>query len=457
MLMRYWQAAILAAAVALAANAARAETPPAQSACGDCCKGQDCCKGKPCGATGCTYLFLKKCVEAGTTYDFGTQASGCKTEGCCKSATCCQDKKCCTAKECCKGSKECCKGKCDATGGCCAVKKVKKRSGTPIIVVVPVLMPSSAMPVCGPVDPTALMQLRQQYSGCGMPMPPIPMLAPPGLPQPPMPPQTVGLPLPPPPPCYGYSTDGTTGATTLCPAPSKVNMGIDSWLSLLGMVSDLCCSHMQSPTLPSMCLSALGLATDLCSQTWSDGMMLPSGRYLEHPPQYLSPSPPFPMPRELAAQEASAATILPMPRAETTINASGTPTTVACSVAEPLPPPTPATTVCITADWYGSALDMNINDDDACLSSKKMTMKVGDRQLTLTPVDGRVRVRAPGMFGEADCVRTDRKDRLILKGNAVLRFSKAGQQPQVMKGERIELNLAPIVSVTIESADTSSH
>jgi hypothetical protein len=37
------------------------------------------------------------------------------------------------------------------------------------------------------------------------------------------------------------------------------------------------------------------------------GMTLPSSRYLEHPPQYIPPSPPFPLPRELASQEAAAA------------------------------------------------------------------------------------------------------------------------------------------------------
>lgn len=46
----------------------------------------------------------------------------------------------------------------------------------------------------------------------------------------------------------------------------------------------------------------------LCGcQTWTSGMTLPSGRYLEHPPQYFPPSPPFPLPRELATQEAVAA------------------------------------------------------------------------------------------------------------------------------------------------------
>jgi hypothetical protein len=38
-------------------------------------------------------------------------------------------------------------------------------------------------------------------------------------------------------------------------------------------------------------------------QTWFGGLTLPSGRYLQHYPQYFSPDPSFPLPRELASQE----------------------------------------------------------------------------------------------------------------------------------------------------------
>lgn len=56
-------------------------------------------------------------------------------------------------------------------------------------------------------------------------------------------------------------------------------------------------------------ICGLGLAfLALCGcQTWMAGMTLPSPRYLQHPPQYFPPSPPFPLPRELASQEAAAA------------------------------------------------------------------------------------------------------------------------------------------------------
>jgi hypothetical protein len=42
-------------------------------------------------------------------------------------------------------------------------------------------------------------------------------------------------------------------------------------------------------------------------QTFVGGQTLPSGHYLQHQPQYIAPSPAFPLTRELATQEAIAA------------------------------------------------------------------------------------------------------------------------------------------------------
>jgi hypothetical protein len=58
-----------------------------------------------------------------------------------------------------------------------------------------------------------------------------------------------------------------------------------------------------------MAALGLGLALVAGCQTYvpEAGMTLPSGRYLEHPPAYYPPSPPFPLPRELANLEAAAA------------------------------------------------------------------------------------------------------------------------------------------------------
>ena len=47
----------------------------------------------------------------------------------------------------------------------------------------------------------------------------------------------------------------------------------------------------------------LGLGVLAGCQTWVGGMTLPSPRYLQHPPQYIPPSPAFPETRELASME----------------------------------------------------------------------------------------------------------------------------------------------------------
>jgi hypothetical protein len=51
----------------------------------------------------------------------------------------------------------------------------------------------------------------------------------------------------------------------------------------------------------------LGLTTLSGCQTYWGGMTLPSPRYLDHPPTYIAPSPPFPLARELATQQQIAA------------------------------------------------------------------------------------------------------------------------------------------------------
>jgi hypothetical protein len=51
----------------------------------------------------------------------------------------------------------------------------------------------------------------------------------------------------------------------------------------------------------------LVLAATAGCQTWVAGMTLPSGHYLQHPPQYIPPDPPFPLERELAHMEEDAA------------------------------------------------------------------------------------------------------------------------------------------------------
>jgi hypothetical protein len=58
-------------------------------------------------------------------------------------------------------------------------------------------------------------------------------------------------------------------------------------------------------------LWSAGLLVGLTSgcQTWVPdiGMTLPSPNYLRHQPQYIPPSPPYPLPRETASLEEAAA------------------------------------------------------------------------------------------------------------------------------------------------------
>jgi hypothetical protein len=81
------------------------------------------------------------------------------------------------------------------------------------------------------------------------------------------------------------------------------------------------------------CLAVLGLALPFSSgcQTNVAGMTLPSGRYLTHAPQYIPPSPPYPLSRELAQQEAYNEAAAP-----------GAPGPVPPPLPAPLPPPVPA-------------------------------------------------------------------------------------------------------------------
>ncbi len=68
-------------------------------------------------------------------------------------------------------------------------------------------------------------------------------------------------------------------------------------------------------SLGGLGLSALLLSSSVGCQTWTSGMTLPSGHYLQHPPQYIPDSPPFPLSRELAGMQmqSAPATTPPIP------------------------------------------------------------------------------------------------------------------------------------------------
>jgi len=79
----------------------------------------------------------------------------------------------------------------------------------------------------------------------------------------------------------------------------------------------------------------LSLAAATGCQTNIAGMTLPSGHYLQHPPQYFIPSGPFPLPNELSHMEENYAQPVP--------GAPLPPAPVPAPVpAVPAPPPGPA-------------------------------------------------------------------------------------------------------------------
>jgi hypothetical protein len=102
---------------------------------------------------------------------------------------------------------------------------------------------------------------------------------------------------------------------------------------------------MRTTRWPGRCLAGIGLALAALSgcQTWTSGMTLPSGRYLQHPPQYIPPSPPFPLPRELAGQERTWAEAVPpgapVPPPAAVPGAGAGAEAVGPGAPAPLPPP----------------------------------------------------------------------------------------------------------------------
>jgi hypothetical protein len=505
MLLRYGLAAVLAALTTLMGNVVWAqnaiyfkpELVQTASPCetkGNCCAAKGCCAAGTCCKDG-------KCCKDGECC--------CKGKKCDANCTCCKDNKCECGKGgecCCKDGKCCCKDKCgccfsvvgqnfmvigrgkccckDKSGCCCKDKASVKQAGcgccpflskvakgTAVIMVMP-----SSLPLLGACHPEMMGMLPHPplpvapHVMMPIPLPPPPtMQIPAGLPAPsmtapvmpphtvaiPVPPQTVAIPVPPPSCCPCPTPVPTICATTSGDAVtvSKANIPVETCLQMLGVASDLC-SLVRPMNTPSTCLAALELLMAMCPAIGYDQ---PAPSYVMHPPQYIPPSPTFPLPRELAAQEAAAAgsfaagsyaagssdcgsTCCPVPH----------PTTCAapCVVAKPA---TDITVHAIAPGYgatYSDQLEMNIGDHT--LSSKKMKVKIGENEIRLSRIDDRIRVRGDELKATADSVRSNQKDNLILEGDVVLHYKKDGHSINVT-GDRVELNLSS-GAVTIKPA-----
>jgi hypothetical protein len=275
--------------------------------------------------------------------------------------------------------------------------------------------------------------------------PPPPMLTPPGLPvptmtSPVMPPQTVSVPVPPTPPptafCPCPAAASPVCAAPSCPAAPATNSGLnlENCLSILSVVSDLCYAHLHPTSLPGMCVSSLGMLMDLCPQSTTPAQQSePAGRY------------------------ESTATLLPPPRPDCPAppSANVPPPVVPCVIGTPTPPAprADAIEVRVVSMPDSDRLEMSVGDD-SCLSCKKMTVKVGASEITLTHLKGRVRLHGEDLKATADCIRTDRKNRLVLEGDVHLRYHTDDQHASI-RAERVQFDLAT-GSVTITPADAGA-
>lgn len=484
MLVKCWQAALVAALMVLSAGAAQAQEQAPQSgfatgyAAPDCCKQENGPAACPNQTSGNILKVNRDVIYVGVT----AKGECCKSGACCadkkgecgKECACCKDKGCacaksksceCSKKESCACCKDkvsaCCKGQCQCCGAAASKQAKQAVIHRAIIVHVPVPM----MPI-GPVCGGCIAAPGAPVCGAmASPLPPLPpMMTPPGLlaptlTPPAMQPRTVALPPPPPPACCPCPAAGPMScpcptAEAVCPAP-KATSNVENCLSILGMAGDLACTYLHGNSLPAMCLSSLSMLMDLAPVTIQPTNGNAGGEYLQHPPQYVSPSPPFPTSRELVAQEAAAAAILPPPRPECTGYAAIIPTlprapVVPC-ISEAL---TPASTlkVQIVAKPYSDRLEVNLGGSS--LSSKKMVVKVGDSEIALTRLDGQVRIRGDELRARADRVFTDSKARLVLEGNVVLSYDKYGQSARV-RAEHIDVNLIS-GAVTVQSLGKSA-
>lgn len=338
MWMRLERAAVVAALLALTANAAWAKDPPAPSACGNCCKSKKCCKSP--------------------------QQTNCK----------------------------------DQCGGCCWVKtqSIKNTApARPIVIFMPCPMNPAAM--C-PLMPPAAMP---------MPAPPMPSMAgPPPL----MPPHPFVMPTPP----------GSYCVAQPCPGPKTDSCG-ETCPMILNVAADICRACSPTPSVPAMCLAALGFLADVCNQRCCTNMAYVAASDLPHPPQNTEVLPP------------------PVPD-----------NTIACQRCVPAPTVVYGDNYCVRVGNASSAL-IRVSCEkannrlewtlaDAHMTCKKMTVDMGDSPLTIYTAQGKVRIRSADMKARADCILTDRKDRIILQGDALLHYCK-GDQRIHMNGERIELNL----------------
>jgi hypothetical protein len=102
----------------------------------------------------------------------------------------------------------------------------------------------------------------------------------------------------------------------------------------------------------------------------------------------------------------------------------------------------------ISAPASSDQLEISIGEETA-IRAKKMTVKIGDKEITVSRFDDRVRVRGEDLKATANSIRSDRNGNLILEGDVVLHCKKDSHA--TTHGDRIELDLRNC-AMTIERA-----
>jgi hypothetical protein len=174
------------------------------------------------------------------------------------------------------------------------------------------------------------------------------------------------------------------------------------------------------------------------------GMTLPSGHYLQHPPQYFPPSPAFPLTREMASQQAVTTAVPPPPPVPTMPHACDGPQCPCCSspvdrarsVSEPTAPQ-------VTVDGEGH---MHISTGGG--KEKVFRMVAAVPAVRLAATEGQVCLHAGAIHVRADSIHASPKGTIVLEGHVHLHYVK-GDVTSEVHASRIEIKTTGEASFTI--------
>jgi hypothetical protein len=198
-------------------------------------------------------------------------------------------------------------------------------------------------------------------------------------------------------------------AVTCAPPPACEQDTIGSCLDdVCGAVCDCAFACLE------LCAAFLDLDGCPFAQTCEAGMTLPSPRYLEHPPQYFAPSPPFPLPRELAAQEARVCLPPPTPCSPSPSTWASGPTLTSCAAVEAARSSSGTSVHAVIED---GRCRLRMDGNDCCATLTSVTLKYpGCREIHLAAVRERVLLTANGLKASADTMRLEGTERIVLQG-----------------------------------------